>query len=1084
MARLSLRLLGPVQIMLDGVPLADFATDKVRALLYYLAIESDLPHRRDMLAGLLWPDFPQAKARQNLRQSLSYLRQAIQDQEAAEPLLYTTRDAAWLSTAGNFWCDVAEFARMIQACRDHRHRRLGMCRPCLQRLKEAGELYRGSFLEGFFLRDSEPFEEWALLKREWLQREVVDGLSLLVEYHIRRGEYVLARQYAWRVVDLVPWREESQRQLMYLLALEGQRSTALAQYETCQRVLEDVLGVEPTAETESLYEQIREGKELASLRAPRNLPVASTPFIGREQELAELGELLADPDCRLLTLVGPGGIGKTRLALELATRQVGIFADGVYFVSIAAVDSVDLLVPVIADALQFVFQVRQDPQEQLLNYLRGKELLLVLDNMEHLLDGCSLLAELLRQVPGLVLLVTSRERLSLQEEWIYEVSGLTYPEEAVESHALTDATEGIDSLKSYSAIALFLQRAQQANLHFALSAVHVPHVVRICRLVEGMPLAVELSVAWVGVHSCEEIAGEIEHNLDILSTRLRNVPARHRSVRATFEHSWGLLLEQERQVFEGLSVFRGGFDRTAAKRVASATTATLMSLEQKSLLRVGTAGRYHMHQLLLQYAGEKLEQDLPMEERTRRQHALHYANFLQRRQDALRGENQSVVLEEIRQEIDNVRQAWGWVLAQLEQGRDIAAAVTFLQQSMESLYQFYMVRGWYQEGTDTFGRGVAALESARLLPSGENDCLLGMLLARQGKCCEFTEHTERAVGLYERSLSLLEQCGNRDEMALPFHGLGYIAHMRGEYAEARTWLLRSLDIYRDAGQSWGVANALGNLCLVARREGSFEEARAYGLESLAIRREIGDQRGISSSLNNLGLVYCDLGEYSEAREALLEALEICRRLQHKVGLGNVLSGLCQAHFRLGDVEVAEGYCYECLEIYRDIGDLWGVAIAFNNLGRMAAECGDHARGRSLYLEAVAFYREIGIRSGLTNTLANLGEACYKLGQYDQARRYLQEALGIAQEIGAIPAVLKSLVCLAPLLAREGHRAAGLELLSFAMSQSAIARDVKGFAQDSFAELAAGLSPKAVVEAEARGRARRLDEVLAEVLGGA
>jgi DNA-binding SARP family transcriptional activator len=259
MAHLSISLLGTLRVTLDGEPVTDFATDKARALLAYLAVESDRPHRRDALAGLLWPDQPQKRARQSLRQALSDLRKAIGDQDDA-PFLLISREDLQFNAECDHWLDVAELTDLVKDCQTHHHRRRETCLPCIRRMERIVELYEGPFLQQFFLSDSDAFEEWAVLKREWLQREVTEALSILTDYCKRRGDHKQAQQYARRHVGLEPWREEAHRQLMQLLALDGQRSAALAQYETCRRLLADELSVEPTPETEALYEEIRTGK--------------------------------------------------------------------------------------------------------------------------------------------------------------------------------------------------------------------------------------------------------------------------------------------------------------------------------------------------------------------------------------------------------------------------------------------------------------------------------------------------------------------------------------------------------------------------------------------------------------------------------------------------------------------------------------------------------------------------------------------------------------------------------------------------------------------------------------------------------
>ena len=350
-----------------------------------------------------------------------------------------------------------------------------------------------------------------------------------------------------------------------------------------------------------------------------HLPPAPTPFVGREGELAEIEQLLSDPACRLLTLVGPGGIGKTRLALEAAHVMVdtATFPNGVYFASLQPLTSPEFIISTIADALSFQFYSGADPRQQLLDYLREKSLLLVLDNVEHLLEDISLVSEMLAAAPGVHILATSRERLNLREEWVLEVSGLNSP--AVETEI---------NLESYSAIELFVQQARRVSVGFALDNANQSAVVRICHLVGGMPLGIELAAAWVRALSCEQIADEIERSLDVLETPTRNIEPRHRTMRAALDQSWQLLSDVEQNVFKRLSVFRGGFTREAAEYVARATLRTLTGLVDKSMVRVNAGGRYDLQELLRQYAEEKLGEMPAEQEQTRDRHSTYYADFM------------------------------------------------------------------------------------------------------------------------------------------------------------------------------------------------------------------------------------------------------------------------------------------------------------------------------------------------------------------------------------------------------------------------------------------------------------------------
>jgi predicted ATPase len=979
-----------------------------------------------------------------------------------------------------------------------------------------------------------------LLKREWFHLHVVEALSILAYYYERRGDLARAQMYIRQQVDLEPWREEAHRYLMRLLMLDGQRSAALAQYKVCCQALQEGLNAAPTDETVALYRRIQDGKWRSTATPRCNLPPSPTPFVGREIELEALAEYLVNPDCRLVTLVGPGGIGKTRLALQVAQAQVGMFTHGVYFVSLAAIQAVELVPAAIAEALTFSLSGRQDPQEELLAYLREKELLLVIDNVDHIIEVSAILADILQHARRVILLVTSRERLNLREEWIYEVRGLTYPGSEV-------GEDPARARRTYSAFDLFWHQAKRLKRDFSLGQTEFDAVVRICQLTEGMPLGIELAAAWIMERSCEAIARELEGDLtpeegpyissnmrdsvDILTTSLRNIPSRHRSMRASFEHSWRLLSAQEQKAFAELSVFQGGFTREAALAITSVSPMILIHLVHKSLLRslklpraqklpsTDAPSRYQSHPLLQQYTAEKLTEIPECCRTTQERHASYYAMFLQAREAALKGAEtvtgevshpapRASPLAEIRIEIGNIRRAWHWAIAMCDSQSPtreaVGPALAVLQHSIESLYLFYILQDWQQEGGAVFQKTATVLEAlcsrnidgvrrandlsqretwTQITPGSfsYNVCLLlGRVLARQGKCYEYAE-PEKASALYERSLEIFHRLGVWQETGLPRHGLGYIAHMKGEYARAEGSLMESLDVYRRSGDRWGEANVLSSLCLVARRQGAFTQAKQWGQESLTIRRAIGDRRGIASSLSNLGLVRCVLGEYNEAKTGLEEALKIFREMNYRTGVSNVLNTLSHAAFGLGDFQTAEQLAQESLAIYRDVGDPWGAAISLNNLGCMAMESGNLVKARMLYHEGIAIYRRIGIKSGLANTLSNLGEVCARLGARAEAQQHLYEALEIAHEIGAIPILLEILIRLAPLFAQARHPQQALEMLIVALHHPALIQTTREKALDVYEDLKVTLAPRIVAEVAAHAEKLALETLVIEVL---
>lgn len=417
--------------------------------------------------------------------------------------------------------------------------------------------------------------------------------------------------------------------------------------------------------------------------ATPTLPSHSTPFVGRERELRELSDMLTDPVCRLLTIFGPGGIGKTRLTIETAAQNQPLFPDGVVFVPLQPLLAADEIPSAIAAVLALQLMGRDNPLAQMLNYLRDKHMLLVLDNMEHLLDGSDLLSTMLAAAPGLKLLVTSRELLNLQEEWLYPLDGLDIPAD----HTAAD-------LSRNSAVQLFVERARRVRRDFALAAER-DSVVRICQLVEGLPLAIELAAVWTKTLPCAVIAAEIGRNLAFLATSLRNVPERHRSMRATFDQSWGLLTEEQRQVFQRLAVFRGGLAHDAAEQVAGASLPILATLVEKSLVRHEPGGRYHLHELLRQYAEEHLRALPEMAHQTQQAHSSYYMALLAEQRVPITGGDQLAALAHIGCEFENMRVAWRWAVDHA----DMAA----IGQAAHTLSLYYRIQGSYQEG-------IAALE--------------------------------------------------------------------------------------------------------------------------------------------------------------------------------------------------------------------------------------------------------------------------------------------------------------------------------------------------------------------------------------
>ncbi|MCU0522360.1 MAG: hypothetical protein MUF84_16905, partial [Anaerolineae bacterium] len=843
MNALRLYLLGGFRAEWDGAPVGAFESDKARALLAYLAVESDRPHRRDLLAGLFWPETSQRHARHNLSQLLFSLRSLLPG-DPEHPLFETTPQEIGLRT-GACAVDALELVALVEACEAHHHSPDTLCRACLDRLEQAVALYRGDFLAGLYLKDCADFDEWQAARREWLQACLIRALGWLSRSLERSGDLERALVYARRLTEIDSLDEPAHRQVMRLLSQSGLRAEALAQYELCRRTILNEVGVEPDASTTALCQQIlREPALPTRPNGAYSLPCPLTPLVGRQAEVESLERLLSGNGCRLVTIVGGGGSGKTHLALEAARRLVPAYADGVYLVELDLCHPQQRLAPLIARAVGLDTPYEADtatareagpaPEERLTRFLADRHILLVLDGFESMLHECRWLSGLLRHSSGLSVLATSRVRLSLEAENVLMLDGLPYPSQPASA----------EEMATYSAVRLFTSAARRARPGFELDSANGGNIAAVCQAVQGMPLGILLAAAWaevlepaqIAAHITDTAAGLSRHSLDFLTTDWVDLPERQRSVRATFEYSLTLLSEPAREAFLRLSVFRGGFSPERASQVTGVDLRTLRVLVDHSMLQPMSGGWFRVHVLLRQYAEEQLAASATRAAAVREQHCCVLLTTLAARDSRMRGDNHFTELAEIEREYPDVLDAWDWAA---ETGR-----VELLEAALWALWRYGESRMLLREDLVLFERTMDRLEqqglSPRIAPLWARLGILGVRFLTRLMDTEGAQRLlDRVEGILRRQPA--DAAGLRRDLAFLEIARGRLAESgRPDWAAALSAYERALDHMLSTEEPWDIGYALLHVCMGHQGAGNVRASVHYAELGLETQRPSGD----------------------------------------------------------------------------------------------------------------------------------------------------------------------------------------------------------------------------------------------------
>ena len=965
---LTLLLFGPMQALTHGRPLPHLRSRKALWLLALLALRHGRSVDREWLAGTLWPDTDQSRASTNLRVNLSELRHALGDQ--GERLLTPSRHTLALNLEGAAVDLTAFDAAMLSK------------KP--ESLKQAVTLYRGPLLE-------DCAEEWVTQERNIRAQQCLQVLQTLADSALAVGDHASAGGYYRLAVSLDPWTEAARRGLMETLAKSGDRNAALQVYREYVEFLRSDPNAAPDKETSALYAHLRaESHQQPRVQAVATakgtavseaepfvvsgyLPHPLTDLVGREEERIEVAAKLRGS--RLVTLTGSGGIGKTRLAIAVAAEigQDGMAStDGVCFVSLETISEGRLVAAQVASVLGLREEPGRSLLDSLIEHLRNKRLLLVLDNCEHLLEASvQFVGRLLQECARVRVLATSREALGIMGETTWRVPSLAAPDI---KHLPKRSATLLRVLAGYESVQLFIERAQASQRDFALTENNALAVAQVCSQMEGIPLALEFAAARVNAMTVEQIAARLHDHLSLLTVGNRAAQSRQQTLRATLDWSHGLLSESGRSLLRRLSVFTGGWTLEAAESVCADPEAKPNEIQKRDVLNLLTAlvdkslvvfeeregevgGRYQLLETVRQYALEGLQASGEIE-RFRSRHRGWFMVLAEAEAEKLLEADPQISLRRLEIEYDNLRAALIWYALD-EQGAEPNLRLA------GALGRFLYLRGHYSEGRQCLEQTLereeaqaATLSRARALNGA------GVLASSQGDYAA-------AQTLLEESLRIYREWADRPKIAVVSNNLGVAYYYLGDYAAARALYEENLRLHRELENKRSVALTLNNLGTLAREQGEFAAAQAFLTESLSLRRELGDRLGFAVVSNNLGNVALCQGDHSLAHALHTESLHINRELGDRQGIANSLRNLGSVAHRRRDIAAAQAFYEESLTLYRELGDRRGMANVLNYQGEMAQEQGKYMEARTLHAESLTHSKEMMDKRGMAASLDGL-----------------------------------------------------------------------------------------------------------------
>lgn len=846
--------------------------------------------RRDQLLALFWPEMREPKARQNLR-SLLY---KTKKEAFAETLEYNDSQVRFEAQT-----DVKAFQEAISKAD----------------WLNATKLYKGEFLRTYKGRESVVFEEWLLQAQDDYFSSWRNAVIYATQKLIEQNNAAEAVSLLKKILTRNPLDEDAVQLCMKAQLQAKQPSSAKQTFQSFKKQLLEDLDLEPLPKTIELAQSLQVEKDKPvkqqkiqpikqQLGNQATLPEALTPFVGRTLELLELSNLLAEPQHRLITLLGPGGMGKSRLSLRLLEEQQEAFADGVTFVSLAPLTSAADIPMAIATAVHLSIESDSSVREQVINFLYSKDILLVLDNYEHLIDGASFVETLLTSCLKLKIICTSRVILGLPGELIYDLVGLSLP------------SKSTDQLEAFDAVQLFLRNARRVKPDFRLENKDKSVIVELVYYLQGMPLAIELAANWVRLFPVSELLQALKQDINLLEVTGQQVSEKHQSMRKVFAYSWKLLSEEQKRVLAELSIFRGGFNRDAALSVAKASVRVLISLVNKSLIRTTPSGRFSILEVIRQYAAEYIKnQDL-----VSKAHSSYYLKALAESIEGIRGDDPNASFRQLDLDFENIRIAWQYAVK--------IEAFELLVDGIEALQRFADASGRFEEGIFMIKQMINALDES----NEEDKRFLAHALTRLSSLKGMGIKPEEAEALNLRAYYLLQQLDEPILMISAIQGLGKQANRQGDYESTIRFEKQALDIAYKINNKRLIAKNLGRLAVFEDNAGYQNEAKQHYQEAITRFKEQNNLIGLTYNLGNLGALLIDIGELEQANHILSEATRNARAMGDKTYLSDALSHWAACKQKLGFLEEAELLLTEALSVATAINDISSLAGINSELG--------------------------------------------------------------------------------------------------------------------------------------------------------